>query len=143
MKLAGIAQSMDIKLQVSSLIDVVFLLLIYFMVTASLIKREGDLSFLIPAADFAVLEEVPLEALIEIQRNGAIQLEGIRFSAMDQNLPALVSQIAGLRLMAASQGAKFHVNLLPEPDARHRRIIDVMDACAKAGVETLGFGHTL
>ena len=38
------------ELQIAPLIDVVFLLLIYFMVTASLIKKEGDISFILPAA---------------------------------------------------------------------------------------------
>ncbi len=37
-----------LELQIAPLIDVVFLLLIYFMVTASLIKKEADLSFMLP-----------------------------------------------------------------------------------------------
>ena len=38
-----------LELQIAPLIDVVFLLLIYFMVTAALIKKEGDISFMLPA----------------------------------------------------------------------------------------------
>lgn len=139
MKLAGVNENLDIKLQMASLIDVVFLLLIYFMVTASLIRREGDLSFLIPISDQTVIKEVPVEALIEIQSDGSVRLEGMHFSGGDRNLPELVSQISGLRRIAASQESEFHVNLLPNQDALHFRIIDVMDACAKAGVERLGF----
>ena len=42
-------EEVKLELQIAPLIDVVFLLLIYFMVTASLIKKEGDISFLLPA----------------------------------------------------------------------------------------------
>ena len=35
-------------LEIASLIDMVFLLLIYFMVTASLVKSEGDLGIKLP-----------------------------------------------------------------------------------------------
>ena len=142
MKLAGVNDNLNIKLQVASLIDVVFLLLVYFMVTASLIRREGDLSFLIPTPGEVLLKEVPVEALIEIHSDGSVRLEGMCFSGTDRELPELISQISGLRRIAASQGSDFHVNLLPSKDALHFRIIDVMDVCFKAGVENLGFSNS-
>ena len=37
-------EDVKLELQIAPLIDVVFLLLIYFMVTAALIKKEGDIS---------------------------------------------------------------------------------------------------
>ncbi|MDF7797900.1 biopolymer transporter ExbD [Pontiellaceae bacterium B1224] len=141
MKLAGLNDRLDIKLQVASLIDVVFLLLVYFMVTASLIRREGDLSFVIPISDKRIMKEIPVEALIEIQSDGSVKLEGIQFSGEDRELPELIVEISGLRRVAATQGSEFHVNLLPSQDALHYRIIDVMDACAKADVDILGFSR--
>ena len=42
MKIA-LGQDTGPELEIASLIDMVFLLLIYFMVTASLVKSEGDL----------------------------------------------------------------------------------------------------
>ncbi|WP_372809198.1 ExbD/TolR family protein, partial [Pontiella sp.] len=51
-----------LELQIAPLIDVVFLLLIYFMVTASLIKKEADIGFMLPA-DIAVqdMQQIPVE----------------------------------------------------------------------------------
>ena len=46
MKLLDDMMNKKAELQIAPLIDVVFLLLIYFMVTASLIKKEADLSFM-------------------------------------------------------------------------------------------------
>ena len=49
MKLLEDLMNKKTEMQITPLIDVVFLLLIYFMVTASLIKKEADLSFMLPA----------------------------------------------------------------------------------------------
>ena len=38
-----------LELQISPLIDVVFLLLIYFIVTAQIVRKEGDIPFMLPA----------------------------------------------------------------------------------------------
>jgi biopolymer transport protein ExbD len=129
-----------LKLDMSSLIDVVFLLLIYFLVTASLIKKEADIGFMLPA-NVAVqdMQEIPVEVLIEITVDGTIQVEGMRFAEDDRELKDLVTQVSGLKEIAASQNSPFFVNVLPHEDALHRRIIDVMDACAAAGVNSLTF----
>ena len=133
-----------LKLEMASLIDVVFLLLIYFMVTASLIKKEAAIGFMLPA-NVAVedMQEIPVEVLIEIQRDGVVQVEGMRFSYDDRSLEDLVVQVAGLKEIAASQNSPFFVNVLPHADAMHRRIIDVMDACAAAGVNSLTFSKSM
>lgn len=126
----------------SSLIDVVFLLLIYFIVTASLIRKEGDIGFMIPVTDTGKVPDIPVEVLIEVHESGIVELEGQRFASNDRNLDELVMQITGLKQIAATQGAKFYVNIKPNADALHYRIIDVMDACADAKVETLGFAKS-
>ena len=48
MNLSRHTEDAKMELQIAPLIDVVFLLLIYFMVTASLIKKEADISFILP-----------------------------------------------------------------------------------------------
>ncbi len=139
-----IAGDGKVELQIAPLIDVVFLLLIYFMVTASLIKKEGDISFIIPA-NIEAKEKVdlPIEALIEIDSDGTVVLEGMHFPPEDDMLNELASHLLGLKQVAASQHSPFFVNLLPHPDAIHKRVIDVMDACAAAKVKSLTFSKSL
>ena len=134
----------SLKLDMSSLIDVVFLLLIYFLVTASLIKKEADIGFMLPA-NVAVedMQEIPVEVLIEITVDGTVQVEGMRFSSDDRELDELVNQVAGLKEIAKAQSSPFFVNVLPHEDSLHRRIIDVMDACAAAGVNSLTFSKSM
>lgn len=132
-----------LELQIAPLIDVVFLLLIYFMVTASLIKKEADIGFMLPA-NVAVedMREIPVEVIIQITEDGTVEVEGMRFPFEDHSLEDLVVQIAGLKEIAASQNSPFFVNVLPSAEAIHLRIIDVMDACAAAGVNSLTFAKT-
>jgi biopolymer transport protein ExbD len=133
-----------LELQIAPLIDVVFLLLIYFMVTASLIKKEADIGFMLPA-DIAVqdMQQIPVEVLIEIGVDGTVAVEGMRFAYDDTELQDLVTQMLGLKQIAKSQNSPFFVNVLPHQDALHRRIIDVMDACAAAGVNSLTFSKSM
>ena len=133
----------SLKLDMSSLIDVVFLLLIYFLVTASLIKKEADIGFMLPA-NVAVedMREIPVEVIIQITEDGTVEVEGMRFAFEDHSLDDLVVQIAGLKEIAKSQNSPFFVNVIPSAEAIHLRIIDVMDACAAAGVNSLTFAKT-
>lgn len=140
MNVSKAVEETKLDLQIAPLIDVVFLLLIYFMVTAALIKKEGDISFMLPSnvpADTMVV--IPVEVLIEITAEGAVMVEGMRFSQDDVNLSDLVTQLRGLKDIAEAQRSPFYVNILPNHDTIHRRVIDVMDACAAAGVKNLSF----
>ena len=97
MNLTRNQEEVKLELQIAPLIDVVFLLLIYFMVTASLIKKEGDISFVLPAN--VAQEEmvvVPVEVLIEITSDGVVELEGLRFQQADRDLKNLVSSGDGI-----------------------------------------------
>ncbi|MBC8206282.1 MAG: biopolymer transporter ExbD [Kiritimatiellaeota bacterium] len=133
-----------LELQIAPLIDVVFLLLIYFMVTASLIKKEGDISFVLPASvPPTKIINIPVEALIFIMDDGTVEMDGLRFAPNDLVLGELEIQVTGLREIAKSQQSPFSVTLTPHEDALHARIIDVMDACAAAGTTNLSFGKSI
>lgn len=128
------------ELQIAPLIDVVFLLLIYFMVTSSLIKKEGDIAFVLPAdVPAPEMVEIPVEARININPDNSVMLEGITYPASDRDLEELTTKIIGLRSMAEMQRSPFFVTLNPDQETIHQRIIDVMDACAAAKVKNLTF----
>jgi biopolymer transport protein ExbD len=131
------------ELQITPLIDVVFLLLIYFMVTSSLVKKEADLSFLLPAkVDTADPIALPIEALIEISDVGDVTMEGMRYG-VDGTLNDLIQQLETLKEAAASSGSELIVNILPSDMTRHQYIINVMDACAAAHVKNLSFSMSM
>lgn len=131
-------------IDIAPLIDCVFLLLIYFMVTAALVKKEADVSFALPS-NVSQSEPIdqPVEVVIEIGAEGTVQVEGMQYANSDRMLSELVAQLLGLRQIAISQRTFFSVNLLPEGDAFHERVIEVMDACAAAGVTNLTFSKSM
>ena len=128
-------------LNVSSLIDMVFLLLVYFMATCSLVKSEGDLGIRLPGmVQQAVAVDMPDEQMIEVRANGQVFLNGREFGSHDsQDLPDLVGVL--LKYKAASDASKNKalITVAAEDKAKHQRVIDVLNACAEAGIENVTF----
>jgi biopolymer transport protein ExbD len=129
------------ELDVSSLIDMVFLLLVYFMVTASLVKSEGDLSIKLPGlVQQAVTVDMPDEQIIEVHANGSVLLNGMEFGSVDsQEMPNLVSLLTRYKLASDATHNKAMVTIWADDESKHQRVIDVMNACADAGIENITF----
>ncbi|RKX37811.1 MAG: hypothetical protein DRP64_16675 [Verrucomicrobia bacterium] len=144
MKLLNDLMNKKAELQITPLIDVVFLLLIYFMVTASLIQKEADLSFMLPAVtkpDEPIM--LPIEVLIEVSEAGDISIEGMVFGQGSSNLDDLINQLITLKEAAESSDSDLIVNILPADKALHGRIVKVMDACAAANVKNMSFSMSM
>lgn len=139
MKLLDDIMNQKPKLEIASLIDVVFLLLIYFMVTSALIKKEADLSFMLPAQvqndEPTVL---PVEVVLEVNPAGDILLEGIVFQ-QGSSMDGLVKELLTLKEAAEASQSQMIVNILPDDEALHRHIVVAMDVCAEAKVKNLSF----
>lgn len=139
---APLIEADDPELSVAALIDMVFLLLIYFMVTASLVKSEGDLGIKLPGiVQQAVAVDMPDEQIIEVRANNQVILNGREFGSHDtQQLPNLVDTLKRYRLSSDAAGNKPLITIAADDAAKHQRIIDVMNACAAAGIENVTFG---
>ena len=129
------------ELDVSSLIDMVFLLLVFFMVTASLVKSEGDLSIRLPGiVQQSVTVDMPDEQIIEVHSTGRVYLNGLEFGEVDSNeLPNLASILTRYKMASDATRNKAMVTIWAEDEAKHQRVIDVMNACAFAGIENITF----
>ena len=140
MDLQNTVQQEKVELQIAPLIDVVFLLLIYFMVTTALIKKEADISFMLPAkVDQEEPIDLPIEVTIEIAPRGDVMVEGVLFPSSDRELLSLATRLTEFRQSADSAGSELIVNILPNDEVLHRRIVDVMNACAIAKVKNTSF----
>ncbi|VGO19164.1 ExbD/TolR family protein [Pontiella sulfatireligans] len=144
MKLLDDLMNTKAELQIAPLIDVVFLLLIYFMVTASLIKKEADLSFMLPAkVESSEPLQLPLEVLIEVSELGDIIIEGMIFDKDEGNLDELIGHLLSCKEAAESTQSDLIINIMPADKALHGRIINVMDACAAADVKNMSFSMSM
>jgi biopolymer transport protein ExbD len=127
----------DPELQIAPLIDCVFQLLIFFMVSASLVKSEGDLGIKLPGMQQqSVQVDMPDEQIIEVKTNGDVFLNGRLFGKPgSQELPDLIGTLQRYKLASGATKNKPMVTIWAEDNVKHQRVIDVMDACAAAGIE--------
>lgn len=124
-----------------SMLDIVFLLLIYFMVTAAFVKEEADISMSLPSR---VEQDEPLdmpeEQVIDIMTDGSVWLNGQPFDDETSNLlPELTRTLARFRVAAEDAGVPAFIVVQAEDAARHQRIIDVLNACAVAEISLVSF----
>ncbi len=127
--------------QIAPMIDVVFLLLIYFMVGTTLQKQEADISFTLPGvAETDEPVDFPDEQVIEIRADGQVVVNDTTY---DTPATERLIQLAGMltRFRQASEASKstVAVTIAPDPTTPHQRIVRVMDACAAAGITQVNF----
>lgn len=134
----------DPELNIASLIDMTFLLLVYFMATASLVKSEADLGIRLPGmVRQAVTVDMPDEQIIEITNTGVVLLNGRQFGQTDtDDLSDLSYTLERYKASSESSGNKALITIAAAEEAKHQRVIDVMDACAGAGIENVTFASS-
>lgn len=131
------------ELNVAPLIDLVFLLLVYFMVTASLVRSEADLGIKLPgmmAQSEAV--EMPDEQMIEVFPDGRVMLNGRTYDQPGfAHLPELTALLTRYRLSSESASIPALVTIWADDETKHQRVIDVLNACADAGITQVTFAR--
>lgn len=127
-------------LDISSLIDVCFLLLIYFLVTTTIQPREQDLKTNIPIPQDAKLVSFP-PMLIELRQGGEVVVnpgDGAEVYEADitsRKLPGLKNRLRSLAGLGKQNVPK--VLLKVHDDARQQRYIDVINCLADAGINDI------
>lgn len=129
-------------LEIAPLIDVVFLLLIYFMVSSSLKRSEADLSMSLPSSVAQTQElKMPDEQIIEVLANGHIVLNEREYTAPDKSdLADLENTLTRYREASSLMNTPAMITIAAEEDSRHERVIDVLNACAGAEITSVTFG---
>ncbi len=131
----------DPVLDISSLIDVSFLLLVFFLVTSTLQRIETDLSVVGNGVRDGSTTEPPVQLGIAINAAGIVSLEGetVGSDVADHRIPALRQRLAETRDIARLGGADVMVRINAADDALHQRLVDVMNALASAHLSHITF----
>lgn len=123
---------MQPKVDMSPMIDLVFLLLIFFMIASTMITYQKDERVIIPVAlDSQVPKMVKNRVIINILQDGTVFDEFSNAVSLDQ-----VEQMMA-QAKAKNAGAKLHLRA----DARvpHDKVKDVVNASARGGVTNVIF----
>jgi biopolymer transport protein ExbD len=119
--------------QIAPMLDILFVLLLFFMVSAGAQKHEASLTTQLPGGKPG--GDVPFE--VSIDEDGQVNIAGAPVdSPEDHSLPALVDRLKGVVAANATQP----VVVTPSRSTRHQRVVDVLNACAAANVKNLAFG---
>ena len=133
----------DVKAEVdmTPMIDCVFLLLVFFMVSSTFNKQEADISFALPGtADQSESVEIPDEQIIQITENGNVFLNDLEYDApTDPNMPELIKTLILFRQTADANQVPAMITIAPEDNVKQQRVVDVLNACTAAKIANVTF----
>jgi biopolymer transport protein ExbD len=116
------------------MLDILFVLLLFFMVSAGAQKHEAGLTTQLPGTG-GVLGNIPVA--IGIDADGQVNVSGAPIDTpTDVELPGLVERLKGIIASNAQQP----IVITPTRSTHQQRVVDVLNACAAAKVKNLAFG---
>lgn len=118
-------------MQLAPMIDIVFLLLIFFIVTWQFSRSETEMKISVPSSqEGADPKRVLGEIIVNVRVNGEVVVEG---QVMTQ--PQLKQKLAAI----AKQHQNQPVRLRGDSKAEYQTIVEVIDTCQKAGIWNISF----
>jgi len=133
--MAGSVGDGEFGFQIAPMLDVLFVLLLFFMVSAGAQKHEASLSTQLPGGQPG--NDIPVS--ISIDNDGQVSIYGAPTdSPTDHSMPNLQSRLKGIVVSNPKQP----IIITPTHSTRHQRVVDVLNACAAAGVKNLAFGSS-
>jgi biopolymer transport protein ExbD len=117
-------------LNLTPMIDIVFLLIIFFMVGTKFTELERKIGVRVPeVADHGALTAAPDRRVVNVHRDGRITLD-----REEVTLEQLTDQLASAR----SQYEDLGVIIRGDRDSNYQFAVSVFNACYRAGVRDLG-----
>lgn len=130
----------DVGFQIAPMVDVVFVLVLFFMSSAGMQQTELELGVNLPSSPNADPAKVAVVTpiFVNLDSRGQVSIDGQNYdTSASETMPALTTFLAAQ--MEGSAG-KDPVIIRPDPGARHERVVAILNAAAKAKVKTLTFG---
>jgi biopolymer transport protein ExbD len=126
----------DVGFQIAPMVDVVFVLMLFFMACAGAQQVELFMNINLPAGVGSASGPIT-PIIIDISSDGLVSMNNQGYGQPnDKQLQALKDW---LKNAVETFGDKDPVIIRPSPDAKHERIIDVLNAAAYARVKNLTF----
>ena len=141
MKLPVQATNPDIGFQIAPMIDVVFVILVFFMSLAAQIRIEQILQTKLPGLAVAgTPTEFVDEQILQVSEDGEVTLNDEPFDdPADHALPQLTATLTQLKASSDAAKSKLVVTLISHPDSPYSRTIDVLNSLAAADVAHVTF----
>jgi biopolymer transport protein ExbD len=124
-------QPPPIAMQLAPMIDILLLLLSFFIISWQFSRSETELNVSVPTAqEGADSERQRGEIIINVLPDGTLRVEGATV-----NLPQLHDKLAAI----ARQFKNQPVRIRGDGKVAYQRIVEVIDTCQKAGIWNISF----
>ena len=128
----------DFGFQIAPMVDVVFVLLLFFMASSGQTITEGFFQIGLPSNAPGLPEKPIVPIVVDVDQLGNVFVNSNPMSASpkDRDLKQLTEFLAA----AMKASPEDPVIVRPNIEARHERVVDVLNACRVARVAKLTFG---
>ncbi len=145
-KTGMVAEEDEPLLDISSLIDVCFLLLIYFIVTSTIQPREQDLPMTMPSSQPSDERPDIEPMLISVSPSGAVLVNKVQVdggtTGRERVYSNLKSTLDEYSAMAKSSESKPIIQVFVNGDCPQQVVIDVLNCIRGAKIKTVTFTDT-
>lgn len=117
-------------LNLTPMIDIVFLLIIFFMVGTKFSELERKIGLEVPSVvDSGTLTAAPMRRVVNVYHDGSITLDRdpVTLQQLTENLAAAQSQYSDLGVLIRGDAT-----------GQFQRVAEVLNACKQAGIAELG-----
>jgi biopolymer transport protein ExbD len=127
--------------QIAPMVDVVFVIMLFFMVMAGAVKVENELSTKLPgSAESSSATEFNDETIISISDEGEVSLNDEPFDTPESaDPPQLRATLMRLKENADNAHQPAIVTIVSDAHAKYSRTIDVLNALAAAKITNVTF----
>ena len=120
----------EAAVDLTPMLDVVFILLIFFMVATTFASVEKEMDLDLPTAETGEAAKSPLdEVVVNIAADGTLQVDG---EAVDG------ARLREILARAARANPKTPVTIRGDRASQLQRVTEVMDACRQTGLFDVG-----
>lgn len=131
----------NLGFQIAPMIDVVFVILLFFIVSASDIQVENAHVTKLPGTVETQSDTpTPDEIAVSIEDDGQVFLNDDPLDTPEAKLlPELASNLTQLRESSAASKSEVLVTIYANELARYERVVDVLDALSRAKITNVSF----
>ena len=119
----------EAELSMTPMIDIVFQLLIYFILTFEVLDDISHLDVFRPAPDAEPKEQMETPNVLQV----VIYEDGFTVNERQMRLPAIERTLGRLAALDPNQT----VLIMATAHSRHENLIEILDLCSKVGLKNL------
>ena len=130
--------SVNLGFQIAPMIDVVFVIMLFFMVMAGNVQIEKHHRTFLPSYDGPAL--LPDEIDIKIDYDGQVSLNDDPLDTpTSSSLPELANTLKRLSESSNAANSSLFVTIYADETARYQRVVDTLDALSLADINNVTF----